>query len=340
MILNFDFKGVKTKINIDQNEKMKVAIEELSKQIDIDINSLVLLSEGKTITKSDFDRPIKEIFTSPNKNTFEILVYDNSLVKVTQPPESERGLMKGNNRIINIVFHFKLDPQEYEFPLDAKIHDIIETFSNKNGLNSGSLNFIYKNQKLDSLKTLEEIVSINDKDKKKMEIKVEEKKIINSEKNNNQINDETCFKKNRKKIFITIIASLILVILLMIILLVKFNKKKKTDKKELTEIFDETKCDRDKCLECDNSTIIWKCLICKEDFDLFNDECIKYAFSTSYKTKNSNTLVNIFNQNKIIFYIQIQNLILVALKIIKFIFTFIKILIFLYLIFLKISQNS
>ena len=166
-------------------------------------------------------------------------------IEINNIPNTERKLKiedKKEDKSVIVTFHVKEDISEFKLAFSTKINDIIETFTNKKGLDPNSLDFYYNEEKLDKLKTLEEIVNKNDKDKGKIDIIVKEKNIINSEKNNfqpNEPNNESCFKKNKKIILISIIAGVSLVILLVIILSVILIKKKKKVVEEQIEIIDE-----------------------------------------------------------------------------------------------------
>ena len=66
-------------------------------------------------------------------------------------------------------------------------------------------------------------------------------------------------------------------------------------------MIDSSKCN-DKCLSCDTSGSIHYCYICKDDYDLFNGECIRYAFEATYNVTDSYYSYNryrLYNQNNL-----------------------------------------
>ena len=78
--------------------------------------------------------------------------------------------------------------------------EIFRGFGNTIELNYNLLNFFYKNELLDLSQTFEEIISENDKNEGKIEIKVEKKQNNEiEEKDVVQKNEESFFQKNKKK---------------------------------------------------------------------------------------------------------------------------------------------
>ena len=100
---------------------------------------------------------------------------------------TENPLSTDTVRILNIDVNFKYKSISFDKVCspNEKLIDVSKAFCKKNGLNFNSLNFFYKNQKIDITKTFEEIADKNNK--RKIKIKVEE---ISK--------NESCFKKKRK----------------------------------------------------------------------------------------------------------------------------------------------
>ena len=107
-------------------------------------------------------------------------------------------------------------------------------------------------------------------------------------------NEESCFKKNRKILLISLISGIILIVVLIVVLVVVLQKKEKDN----ININITNTCN-DKCLLCRNTTTFSNCLKCKDEFDLYNGECIQYAFIASHSNSHKNALIQIFNPEKI-----------------------------------------
>ena len=145
------------------------------------------------------------------------------------------------------------------------------------------MKFTYNKKTLNFSKTFEEIADENDQNNGKININVEEK-----------INNESFFQKNKKIILISLIAGIIIIVALIVILVVVLKKKKK--KEEEKKIYYTNYCNEN-CLSCGINSNVQECLICKDGFDLYNGECIQYAFSAIYNITSSYDYVSIFHHS-------------------------------------------
>lgn len=116
--------------------------------------------------------------------------------------------------------------------------------------------------------------------------------------------NESCFKKNKKIFLISfIIAGIILLVavifFLVVILKVKNKNIKNNDNNENQIIYLEN-CNNIKCFIWYNSENNQICTASKDEFKLFNGECIQYAFIALYNITriNTNNYIQIFNPNK------------------------------------------
>ena len=137
------------------------------------------------------------------------------------------------------------------------------------------------------------------------------RKINNLKKNNNS------FCKRNYKIII-VLGSIIIAILIALIICYlvnifkeKNNKNENIQKNEIEENNVILKKCNDKCLLCYNFTKNEECKICKEAFDLYQGECISYAFQVVYHVDYYYEKVKIFNPNltKNIYAVKIDGII-------------------------------
>ena len=274
--------------------------QRIASNIEKDFNTIYFLFNGLMLKEEDYEKPICEFVSSLNEDVISFIVKDLN--------KSENAALLDEKKAV-IVFWFNGECSEIQCSFKSKLNVILDNFTKNKELQINDLNFYYRQQKINnSSKTFAEIANIVDKNHGKIEIEVKYKNVEFEDKNH--IENKSFCKKNKKKILlISLVINIILIIFVIIIVFIVF--KKKNNKKEApksnpneieydtnyTELIIKNKCN-DNCLICDNSTSNKQCLSCKEEFDLYDGECIQYAFYATYQIDNSSNFVNIFNQNK------------------------------------------
>lgn len=156
-----------------QNEKLGDILLAFTSKNDINIKSVFFLLNGRKIEKSDYDKYINQIPIELNEKSLNILVYNYS-------NSDENNLLK-KNKNITIFFSFKSNFIKIQSTMKTQILDICKSFANKTEKNLDSLNFYYRNKKLNLYRNLEEIVYESDKIRSQIDIYVEDKEIkVNS----------------------------------------------------------------------------------------------------------------------------------------------------------------
>ena len=256
------------------DEKMKEICLKIATKVNRDFNSLVFLFNGKPIDNSNYDKPINNYISDLN-SVLKILVYNSPKSTVLTS--------------VQVDFFFKSEITKIQCNLTDKLSDLAQSFANQKGLNYLELIFYHGNKKLDLSKTIREIESNQD---------ILDRKIITIDVKINEITSdkESFFSKNKIKIIIVgvVLVILIIIIIILITFLLGKNKKKENEKKETEEITTKNKCN-DRCSLCDNSNQLEECVICLEEFELYEGKCIPYAFSVTYRNDYNQELVELFN---------------------------------------------
>ena len=193
----------------------------------LNFEELSFLYDGKALNKSDFNKPISQFITKINEGIVTILVYHNPNIL-----SEERNLLNLN---VKAKSYFWLDsrPTEISCSMKSKMIDISRAFSNEIGIDINLLSFKYQNKDLDFQKNFYEIANEMDKNRKRMDIFVQNKDSINNEnkQENNIVNkkDEDNICKKYKALIIIIIILLILLIIIVIFVVLYFTVLKKDD---------------------------------------------------------------------------------------------------------------
>ena len=193
----------------------------------LNFEELSFLYDGKALNKSDFNKPISQFITKINEGIVTILVYHNPNIL-----SEERNLLNLN---VKAKSYFWLDsrPTEISCSMKSKMIDISRSFSNEIGIDINLLSFKYQNKDLDFQKNFYEIANEMDKNRKRMDIFVQNKDSINNEnkQENNIVNkkDEDNICKKYKALIIIIIILLILLKIIVIFVVLYFTVLKKDD---------------------------------------------------------------------------------------------------------------
>ena len=333
----FEYNSQKIEIICKPDDKIKEIFQKAAEQNELDFEKIYFLLNGQKLLNEEYDKPLSQFVSSHNSNTLsfliEIIPGKTEVVKKPKIPDKKINDIPNTSPIINtirepikefhVIFIYQSNSNDFKCSLKDKMSEIFRGFGNTIELDFNLLNFFYNNELLDPSQTFEEIISENDKNEGKIEIKVEKKQNNEiEEKDGVQKNEESFFQKNKKKILIIgIIIGIILVVILIVVSVVVLKKKKKDNKEEkkdqgqiqnqqesLTTIINDNEF-LDKCLLYDDSSISKECLMCRDEYDLYNGECIQYAFVASYNTNNSYNLIQIFNPDKIneLYAIKIDN---------------------------------
>ena len=261
------------------NERMKVICSQFCKDINIEFSKVLFLYNGTTLNPEDYDKPVEEciqgggyklsiivddisqdeeIIDNKDKNVY--IKNQNNYTTYTEKVELNKKKCKVNFKFKNISTSIECEEED-------TLIEVCESFAEKNKLKINSLNFIYNNKILDTSKKLKEIETNEDLNKMLINIYVEDKKSF--------------LAKNKKKIIIILIVVIILIIVSIILALKLKNPK--------------IPCKNENCLEFKNSGKNCECSLCKEGFELFKDECIKYKFYAKYIVDYYHEKINIFN---------------------------------------------
>lgn len=105
--INYTYQSsIKGSFKCKSNETIRSICEEISRQINVEFNSIYFLLEGRKILKMDYKKSISKYVTNLNKGSLEILVYeheDSQVVELTQ------------NNDIHICFAYKSDFVEIRY---------------------------------------------------------------------------------------------------------------------------------------------------------------------------------------------------------------------------------
>ena len=149
-----------------ENEKIKdICIDYASKK-GIIFDCVHFLFQGNVLQLSDYDKPLNYFLSKLSGNQLHILVREKDNID---------DIIK--NKKIKVILIFESVPEEIEFSLQTKMKEVFEFFAMRKTKNFFSLDFEYRNTKIDYNKNIEEIANIYDKNKGKMEIIVKQKDI-------------------------------------------------------------------------------------------------------------------------------------------------------------------
>jgi len=273
----FNFNQQNDEFICKSNEKIENVCKKFTYERAINFNSVFFLVNGKKLFKEDYKKTIAQLAYGGILN---LLVIENNT-------KSEESLILKQNKNASVIFWFNSYPVGIQCLINTKIDEVCISFSNKIGKDFYSLDFYYRNSKLDFTKTFADIASREDIIAKKIEIYVEENRNIIKE---NYLNYEEKFTCNKKLILIIVILVILIIIIVFIVILFKVILKKEDD--EGTVDYNE------RCSSYNKTSLIEECLTCKDGFDLYKGECIPYAFYVIYHVDYYFELVQLFNHNK------------------------------------------
>ena len=276
--VKFKYESQITKIyNCEEKSKIGDICKKFTFDIGINFNYICFLSNGKQINNSDYNKPISDFINKYNQER-KLVILANKL---------------GLDDNISVIFHFKSHKLSIQSKKVDKMTNIFQQFANKINQDINSLKF-YRKKLINHQKTLEEIIFQDDDELNTINIFVEE--------NKNESNSE-------KKLLNGISFYLICFVFLLIAFYIgknsrfsleddcnsKIKKETNTNKtKEKTII--KNNCN-ERCLSCNNSASIDECVICKEDFDLYEGKCIVYTFSATFDVHFINEKIKIYNND-------------------------------------------
>ena len=151
-------------IKCKSNEKIEMVCKAFASKRGLNFLSHHFLFNGQILQTTDFTKSIKELLNQLNPSNLSVLVIEKS-----NPEENSE-----QNRKIKVNFWFKTEPTIIQCNFESKVVDVCMKFANKIGKNINSLNFIYKQQKLDFSKNFNEIIDHFDNNKGSLEVLVEE----------------------------------------------------------------------------------------------------------------------------------------------------------------------
>ena len=311
--INFNYESQNNiRIKCKLNEPIKQVLLQFSSKNKIDFDKLNFLTNGKLIEKSDYNEPTRKFLADLNLRKLTILVYN----KV----ESEQARLEQHKEIV-VVFWFRGNPTSIKSSINNKMKDIVELFGKKINEDFNQMNFNYMNKNMEFHKTINEIATQNDKDRRLMEIIVvqinenmqtqirntdentqiqieindenTQRQIENNDENtqrqienNRDRNEESCYTRNEKMIIISIIIIIIIAVFLIVLFKIILKKRKESEEEN-----------KDRCLSyIDSDSTI--CIKCKDEFELYIGKCVVYSFYAKYKANYLYEKVKLFNPKK------------------------------------------
>ena len=167
-------------LKFNSNKKINEVCRQFAKEKNINFNTVFFILNGTKLENGDFDQPLYNFVPGINKDSLHILVYDYQKSEVFNLNEN-----------FNAVFYFKSSSIKIQCFLRSKILDASKAFTSKICKDINSLNFKYNGQKINLYKTFNEIVNQYDKNRRQIDIIVEENYI--SKISNNTIKKASSF---------------------------------------------------------------------------------------------------------------------------------------------------
>ena len=235
----FIFESQEDTFKCKSNEKLGEILMAFASKKDLDHNQINFLLDGRRIESSDYNKPISQFVTIINEGNLHILASKNE--------PSENVELLNLNQDTTAVLWFDTEPIEIKTHMNTKMKDISQSFANKIGKNLNSLIFKYREQQLDNSKSLYQIANQNDKNRRKLDIFVEETfNNLEDTINNANTKNNSFFEQNKKAIIIILI--LIILIIILVILFFLFIYKK-PDEPEITDVISSINFPTDKIKE-------------------------------------------------------------------------------------------
>ena len=284
------------KIQCKKIDKIGEIFNKFSEKIQVDINSVAFLSDGKLINEADHNKQISVLHSSQtNFNEIKILVYKKIGPEILIMDSN----IKKDDKNIKITFWFQSRPNQFELPLNRKTSDILRAFAAMIGKEFDSISFSYRNRPLDITKTIGENAEQIDLENKKMEIFVQEAPV--EEIGEIHEEDKSFFVKNKILIISLISAAAIILIALIIIIIIFVKKKSEKNDNPIIKSFES-------CLIYINSTT-GECEKCVDEYLLKDRKCLPYIFHAKYQVDYYNENIKLFNPDKInnIYSMKINN---------------------------------
>ena len=276
--VKFKYESQITKIySCEEKSKIGDICKKFTFDIGINFNYICFLSNGKQINNSDYNKPISDFINKYNQER-KLVILANKL---------------GLDDNISVIFHFKSHKLTIQCKKVDKMTNIFQQFANKINQDINSLKF-YRKKLINHQKTLEEIIFQDDDELNTINIFVEE--------NKNESNSE---KKLLNGISFYLICFAFLLIAFYIGKNCRFSseddcnskiKKETNSNKTKEKTIIKNNCN-ERCLSCNNSVSIDECVICKEDFDLYEGKCIVYTFSATFDVHFINEKIKIYNND-------------------------------------------
>ena len=285
--------------NCKPEEITEDKLKKISEQFKIPFENQKFFLNKTIIEKKDYHEPINKWATSSNPNSLGILILEieKDLAKNMDAENKPKNSAVKVDNPSQVDVHAKIpEKQEIknqnEAPIKEQVNVNVESEINKD-INVSS----EKNSGRHLLNKVE------NEGKNELDVKTENIKIQKGDES------ESFFRKHKKKFLIGLVISIIIIVVFIVVLLIVLKKTEKTEKNEETEkneqilenqeIINNEKLCNDRCMQCGNSSIIEGCISCKDGFDLFNGECIKYYFLAKYNITNSKNYMKLFNPDKI-----------------------------------------
>ena len=150
------------------NEKLKTVSQKFCLNKGINFKKVYFLFDGKKIEKADYNKEVSELIQTNIRDELNILVYDINLSETTKLNSDDF------DKECEVIFWFKSRPNSIKCKLKSKMLDICQNIAKICGKDLYSIDFIFKDKKIDMTKIFEEIANEIEKEEGKIELKVEE----------------------------------------------------------------------------------------------------------------------------------------------------------------------